>query len=168
MWALQPRIDAGWAGVPPQPWLRRAAVAAVVSVSTAPVSIIRTSIPSTPLDLPRFRREVRAWDQANRPEGMLSLLIRDILQFGPRQSHSSVPARMMVRPSRTAAVKHGPGPPGGAARSSDDDAAAAAEREIARSRPSGSRMTISAGPRPDRRSLTGKHLPYRDDADQRS
>src|SRR6516162_11139596 len=38
-----------------------------------------------------------------------------ILLFGPRRSHSSVPARTMMRPSRAAAVKDGPtwGPPGG-------------------------------------------------------
>jgi hypothetical protein len=38
-----------------------------------------------------------------------------ILLFGPRRSHSSIPARTMVRPSRAAAVKDGPtwGPPEG-------------------------------------------------------
>jgi len=35
--------------------------------------------------------------------------------FGPRRSHSSIPARTKVRPSRAAAVKDGPtwGPPEG-------------------------------------------------------
>ncbi len=45
----------------------------------------------------------------------LVLLFRAILWFGPRRSHSSVPTRTMVRPSRAAAVKDGPilRPPGG-------------------------------------------------------
>ena len=45
----------------------------------------------------------------------LVLLFRDILWFGPRRSHSSVPARTMVRLSRAAAVKDGRilRPPGG-------------------------------------------------------
>ena len=45
----------------------------------------------------------------------VGLLLRDILWFGSGRSHSSVPARTMVRPSRTAAVKDGPflGPPEG-------------------------------------------------------
>src|SRR5271165_6870885 len=43
------------------------------------------------------------------------LQFRRILWFGPRRSHSSVPARTMVRRSRAAAVKDGPvlGPPEG-------------------------------------------------------
>src|ERR1700751_2125703 len=43
------------------------------------------------------------------------LLFRFILLFGPRRSHSSVPARTKLRPSRAAAVKDGPlfGPPEG-------------------------------------------------------
>ena len=48
-----------------------------------------------------------------------------------------------------------------AARSSDTDVGVVANNGIPRSRPSGSRMTISRGPRPERRSLTGKHLPNR-------
>src|SRR5262249_35969499 len=46
--------------------------------------------------------------------GQLGLLWRGILLFGPRRSHSSVPARMKKRPARGAAVKDGPvGPPEG-------------------------------------------------------
>ena len=43
------------------------------------------------------------------------LQFRDILWFDPWRSHSSVPTRTMVRPSRAAAVKDGPilGPPEG-------------------------------------------------------
>jgi hypothetical protein len=39
----------------------------------------------------------------------------DSAAHGPRRSHSSIPARTRVRPSRAAAVKDGPtsGPPGG-------------------------------------------------------
>jgi hypothetical protein len=45
---------------------------------------------------------------------MFVLLLCGILLFGPRRSHSSVPARTKVRPARAAAVKHGPlGPPEG-------------------------------------------------------
>src|SRR5262249_17750022 len=48
-------------------------------------------------------------------DGIFALLFGGILLFGPRRSHSSIPARTMVRPSRAAAVKDGPswGPPGG-------------------------------------------------------
>jgi hypothetical protein len=44
-----------------------------------------------------------------------ALLFGAILLFGPRRSHSSIPACTNVRPSRAAAVKDGPtwGPPGG-------------------------------------------------------
>src|SRR5579872_4089642 len=46
--------------------------------------------------------------------GHLVLLFGDILWFGPRRSHSSVPARARVRPARGAAVQDGLlGPPGG-------------------------------------------------------
>ena len=65
------------------------------------------------MDLPRFGGQLRAWDQGIWSDGILPSC--GILLFGPRRSHSSIPARTMVRPSRAAAVKDGPtwGPPEG-------------------------------------------------------
>ena len=58
------------------------------------------------LDLPRFRGEMRAWDQALRLYVMLSSgswhsLVR------PRRSHSSVPTRALTRLPRAVGVKDG-------------------------------------------------------------
>src|SRR6516164_5184931 len=60
------------------------------------------------LDLPRFRGELWAWDHGIWSEGILLSCLVGILLFGPRRSHSSIPAGTRVRPSRAAAVKDGP------------------------------------------------------------
>src|SRR6516164_8287501 len=52
--------------------------------------------------------ELWAWDQGIWSEGILLSCLVGILLFGPRRSHSSIPAGTRVRPSRAAAVKDGP------------------------------------------------------------
>src|SRR5690349_10806974 len=65
------------------------------------------------MDLPRFGGRLRAWVRISDPVACCPPVARYSL-FGPRRSHSSVPARTKVRPSRAAAVKRGPrGPPEG-------------------------------------------------------
>jgi hypothetical protein len=66
------------------------------------------------VDWPRFRGGLRAWDQGIWSDGiLLSCLVPFFCSAGGR-SHSSVPARTMMRPSHVVAVKDGPtwGPPG--------------------------------------------------------
>src|SRR6516165_7289444 len=65
----------------------------------------KNSPQNRPLDLPRFRGELWAWDQGIWSEGILLSCLVGILLFGPRRSHSSIPAGTRVRPSRAAAVK---------------------------------------------------------------
>jgi hypothetical protein len=74
----------------------------------------RTSAANSPVDLPRFRGGLRAWDQGIWSDDAVFLVGR-ILLFGPWRSHSSAPARTMMRPSRAVTVKDGPGlgPPAG-------------------------------------------------------
>jgi hypothetical protein len=62
------------------------------------------------LSLPRFGGQLTVWPAVR---GHFVLLSYPILLFGPRRSHSSVPARRRDQPARAAIVKDGLWPPEG-------------------------------------------------------
>ncbi len=59
------------------------------------------------MDLPRFRGRLRAWESGYSVCWHFVLFVGFILLFSARRSHSSVPRRGALWPSRVAAVKDG-------------------------------------------------------------